>query len=648
MSSNRVVLLAVSVLSLTAQAATAQLRATPPKPKEIVESGPEVVVDGFDPEKVFALVVGVSDYKNAPGLALEHCERDARQVAKFLLTLGVPEKNVTLMHDRAGGDLVPTAENINAQAKRRFHAKLPKGASLWFFYSGHGRYDAKSKTSYLIGTDVPADAVTPAGDATRKWLPHAVSLKGIKDAISAVPDAHVRLLFLDACRSAARDLEKKDDEAAKEALQGKDLYVFRSCAVTEKSWQDESLRHGVFTYQLLSGLRGLGALSDGLPDQWVVSNKLGVHLSQSIPKHLRTLSELYPKDGITTQTPTLLLPLGEESRSVPLCPATAFRNGLEMTLIRLPEGEGVFGSPNGERGRNEDLEISERKLALAWPVADDQKRRLVYIGRSEVTQRQYKAVTGENPSHFRPDGVGKAAITDKTMGGGNLPREPDLLPVESISWFDAIAFCDRLTMSENQRLKQAGFTVLYRLPTEEEWEYACRAGTRGPFGVGHDLVMGIEVEDTKTGKPWRGFVLTGVVNPTEQYSAAEQRFWERLTDDERKRTLPRVRPEAIDEGRYAFSDTDYRHAENDWGLLDTHGNVAEWTASRWTWPKDLAKVPLPRKPQAAQDAKSDMVVRGGSWRNTAGECRSASRIYHKAGSGNERIGFRVVCEVIYK
>ena len=192
-----------------------------------------------------------------------------------------------------------------------------------------------------------------------------------------------------------------------------------------------------------------------------------------------------------------------------------------------------------------------------------------YIGATEVTQAQWQKVMGNNPSKFNGDE----------------------LPVETVSWDQAVEFCKRL--SEMPEEKKAGRK--YRLPSESEWEYACRAGTTTPFHFGSEL-------------------------------------------NGRQANCDGTVPYGTDtKGPYFEKTTSVgKYPANAWGLYDMHGNVLEWCAD-WYGDYPSGSVTDPSGPVIG----SNRVFRGGSWYGVAVNCRSARRDGDDPSFRDGFLGFRV-------
>ena len=190
-------------------------------------------------------------------------------------------------------------------------------------------------------------------------------------------------------------------------------------------------------------------------------------------------------------------------------------------------------------------------------------------------QLHYHEVLGENPSGFY----------DNTNGDGSGR------PVERVSWFDTEAFCQKLSRLTGK---------VYRLPSEVEWEYACRAGTTTPFALGETLTTGI-----------------ANFNGNFAYAGGPKCIYRKMTV-------------AVDS-----------FPPNAFGLYNMHGNVHEWCADDYRDSYDGA--PSDASPWLGRDAENRKILRGGSWIFDANFCRSAYRYWQAAGNRNSGIGFRVVC-----
>ena len=235
-------------------------------------------------------------------------------------------------------------------------------------------------------------------------------------------------------------------------------------------------------------------------------------------------------------------------------------NTLGMEFVYIAPGTFIMGSPPNEAGRKDDER--QHKVTLT---------RGYYLQTTEVTQGQWKAVMESNPSYFVND-----------CG--------DDCPVENVSWDDVQAYIRKLNQIEE--------TTKYRLPTEAEWEYACRAGTETPFSFGTCLS-------------------TDQANYNGKYP---------MVGCERGRY--RERP--VDAGSLAA---------NAWGLFDMHGNVWEWCQDRYgDYP--TGAVTDPEGPPSG----TNRVIRGGSWSRGARLGTSARRFSSSPDNRRRSLGFRLVRE----
>jgi formylglycine-generating enzyme required for sulfatase activity len=223
--------------------------------------------------------------------------------------------------------------------------------------------------------------------------------------------------------------------------------------------------------------------------------------------------------------------------------------GVDLELLPCPAGTFTMGSPAGEADRSADE--TQHQVTLTKPF---------WLGKTEVTQAQWQAVMGANPSQFK----------------GND------LPVEHVSWDDAASFCKKLT----ERAQAAGTLPAgyeYRMPTDAEWEYACRAGSTGPYA-------GARLDDL-------GWYYGNSGRTTHAVGTKQA---------------------------------------NAWGLVDMHGNVCEWCQGWYgDYPAGVAPDPT------GLATGTSRVSRGGSWSSLASSCRAAYRCGFVPSFRNDFLGFRI-------
>ena len=238
-----------------------------------------------------------------------------------------------------------------------------------------------------------------------------------------------------------------------------------------------------------------------------------------------------------------------------------------MDMLWVPAGTFTMGSPTSEAGREDDRE-DEHNVTLTKGF---------YLGKYEVTQAQYEAVMTGNTN-------GLSATPSQFAGNPNRP-------VEKVSWEDAQVFLTRLNAQQAANLP-AGWS--YVLPTESQWEYACRAGTTTAYSWGATIAA------SNANYNWDGGATTG---------------------NDFKQTR--------DVGQYAA---------NPWGFFDMHGNVFEFAADRYQ-----AAYPTgnPVVDPTGPSSGSNRVLRGGSWSSDGTGLRSADRLSNPPSHRAAGLGFRV-------
>src|SRR5579859_5710310 len=242
--------------------------------------------------------------------------------------------------------------------------------------------------------------------------------------------------------------------------------------------------------------------------------------------------------------------------------AVPFGNLTNMVFV--PPGTFRMGSPTNEVDR----------LLKEGPQTEVTISRAFWIRKFLVTQGDYQALKGVNPSFFSPANGYSSDLTR---------------PVDSVSWFNAVDYCAELTQQERAAGRIAP-NSMYRLPTEAEWEYACRALTSTRFSYGDD---------------------PGYTNLT-------QSAWYFANSGEMSQPVGQKMP-------------------NPWGLYDMHGNLEEWCQD-WFGAYLGGRLVDPEGPATG----TLRILRGGYWEDSGGYCRSASRNQHDPNADHYHIGFRVL------
>jgi formylglycine-generating enzyme required for sulfatase activity len=243
-------------------------------------------------------------------------------------------------------------------------------------------------------------------------------------------------------------------------------------------------------------------------------------------------------------------------------PTTSFTedlgNGVFLEMIAIPGGTFSMGSPKNELERR-DSEGPQHQVTVPS----------FFMGKYQLTQVQYQVIMGSNPSGFK---------------GNNQP-------VEQVSWDDAVTFCRKLSQRTGKN---------YRLPSEAEWEYACRAGTKTPFYFGENITPDLVN-----------------YNGNDPYASGQK---------------GKYRQQIIDVGTFP---------PNTFGLCDMHGNVWEWCEDDWH--ENYTNAPTNGSVWTNLNDNTSKLLRGGSWNARGSGCRSAARIKYSRGGRNVSSGFRVVC-----
>jgi formylglycine-generating enzyme required for sulfatase activity len=261
-------------------------------------------------------------------------------------------------------------------------------------------------------------------------------------------------------------------------------------------------------------------------------------------------------------------------------------DGVALTLVQIPAGKFWMGSPKGEPERS-DAEGPQHQVTLDSFL----------MAQTPITQAQWRAVAAWQPQGGERWGRQLQPAPSRFQGEQVRLLEgesnTDQRPVERVSWFDAIEFCSRLSQRTGRN---------YRLPSEAQWEYACRAGSITPFHCGETISPELANYDGSYSYEY---------GPKGTY-----------------------RVQTIEVARFPA---------NAWGLHDMHGNVLEWCEDYWHG--SYKGAPTDGSAWLYLKAEKDewRLLRGGSWLNSPGDCRSAYRNSYHPDSQPFNVGFRVCC-----
>jgi len=530
----------------------------------------------------FVLLIGINQYpRDIP--SLEYCVADTEGLAKSLKNVGVPAEHIIIMVDDAKDvALRPSRANIQRQIELVTDL-VTENDQLVVAFSGHGaQIDGEA---YLCPNDTDLD--NRESFLPRKWVYERLESSA----------ARKKLFITDACRNEIVVKGAKSVVGAKSLgdplgdAESRGFAILASCSKNQKSYEDDSLKHGVFTYFIMRGLEGA---ADADKDGRVTFDELYDYVFRNTRTHVLTTRQKaqvpmrggeFSGDFVLAALPKIVAP--EVSVTIPK-PEPAPRpsgtsessrkagesgtsessrkagermvlpvKGVEYAFRWCPAGTFTMGSPEGELGRFSDEKQHQVTL-----------RRGFWMLETEVTQAMWKGITGSNPSHFKGD----------------------KLPVEQVSWEDCQKFIEQLN-----ELKVAPSGYRFSLPTEAQWEYACRAGTTTALNSGKNLT------DEKYNCP--------NLNELGWY------YW--LNENKTTHAVGQKK-------------------SNSWGLFDMHGNVWEWCLD---WYGDYPNGSV-TDPTGASSG-SLRVLRGGGWLSDARDCRSAHRNGNDPSNRRISIGVRL-------
>ncbi len=490
----------------------------------------------------YAFLVGVQDYDTKHLKKLSYSRRDIVEFEKTLVESGYDRRRIVLMHDElatiSDRSLIAEASKIRSKFTA-FLSLLEADDTLVVGMAGHGIQFVGEQDHYFC----PADANLTARDRAS-----LISLKSVVTQMEGCK-ARRKLLLIDACRNdplstlgrtAGDKVQTRFRFQLTPPAQG--LVALFSCAEGQVAFEHPELKHGIFFHTIINSWR------DKTDKELTVDELIAKAKDQT---KLFAFNRL---DAIQTPRQQGFIDGAWVLRKV----SRDFVNSIGMKLVQIQPGEFLMGSPESEKDRDDSEH--QHRVRITQPY---------FLASTEVTQKQWEDVMRTTPWK------GKLSV-----------KEGPNYAATYVSWEDAQEFCRKLSAKEG---------VTYRLPTEAQWEYACRAGAKTQYGFGDDDAR-LSVHAW-----WGGF------------------FNGNAKDEQYAHEVGRKRPNA-------------------WGLHDMHGNVWEWCLD-W-YESDYYKnspVSDPTGPRSGQVR----VYRGGGWHDYASSCRSANRFRNSPADRYGSLGFRV-------
>lgn len=568
----------------------------------------------------WAIVVGINQYENLLGKhkQLNYAVRDAEQIGQFL------ENHAGFKVLLCTDNSEPLSCTFQTRPRRNSLLHLLKNGigsargadNFWFFFSGHGALGRGHK-DYLLTCDFVPGSIQDT----------AISVDFVIDSLMSCSPQNITLV-LDMCRDGIEDGSKSIGEIGIQTIENakhQGITTIFSCGRGEESYEIPEIKHGAFTYALMEGLK-----------QYSTPRELEQYLGHRVPQVNKKFGKpaqnplIIPEPGYKYDLPLLFLPSRQtkdkQSQQKAHQSFSSSRSVQDLTQRSHPEKaekqfSDIFTIPSVLNAqifefevvtidaygqKNESMRLQSQYLIEGL---DKVLFEMVVIpsGTFLMGSSERRPASNEVPLHsvtIKPFLMSKYPITKsqwKAVAKLEQVKIPLKLqpsrsggakhPIVEISWDEAVEFCDRLSRKTSH---------VYRLPSEAEWEFACRAGTTTPFHFGETITPDLANYDG---------TFTYQLEPKGEN-----------------------RKKAIDVGSFPFA--------NAFGLFDMHGNVWEWCMDHWH--ENYNQAPTTGEAWLDNGKNLSRVVRGGSWTSEAAKCRSTYRQISDTIHKSNNTGFRIV------
>ena len=522
-------------------------------------------------EQKVAMLAAVATYGNAGmnNKPLKYPEADATELRDVLKASGY---EVKLLVGKSATRVAVLQALSDVQKQGDQDGVLVLGFFGHGVQYGESAYFCPFDTSLRVVKDADGNILRYANGLPRQE-PDPVSMVSMREMLDvlALSPAGSKLLLADCCR--------EDPNIARGGLQGrafgsalrvdqlpKNCAAMFACSEGEQAYEHDDWKHGAFTKALLDSINsGQRVTANVLTD----SVYTGVESLVSLKGEKQTVNSLLAGGRIDLRLRPGVAPSPAMSRTNPTPPSSTgdalprtITNSIGAKLVLINPGTFMLGSPDSDTDANTD-EKPQRRVTLTNSF---------YLGETEVTQGQWKKVMGTEP-----------------WKGQAYVREGDNYPATYVSWDGAVSYCERLSELEEET---------YRLPTEAEWEYACRGGMTTRYSFGDDA------------------------SELTRYGWFYENAWH------------------VDE-KYAHEVK--QKLVNPFGLYDMHGNVYEWCSD---WLGDYTSGSLTDPVGALTGSVRGR--RGGSWFNQTSSCRSAIRSKYVPSFRFYTLGFRLLLSLSAK